>query len=133
MIAIFHSADNFALQKRGTVLGTTQFHSTINERGSSWGELCYAEGVHRGNDEMNKMEYCRLALKKAGSFRNDLVIVYSDPNRPGGVREEIVQRKVSFIKINSLLTNVKARLAAEGWEEISVKETEVHFKRLLPD
>jgi hypothetical protein len=82
---------------------------------------------------MGKLEYCRLALKKAGSFRNDLVIVYSDPNQPEGIREELVQRKVSFIKINSLLRNVKARLVADGWEEISVKETEVHFKRLLPE
>jgi hypothetical protein len=82
---------------------------------------------------MGKLEYCRLALKKAGSFRNDLVIVFSDPNQPEGIREELVQRKVSFIKINSLLRNVKARLVADGWEEISVKETEVHFKRLLPD
>jgi hypothetical protein len=82
---------------------------------------------------MGKLEYCRLALKKAGSFRNDLVIVFSDPNQPEGIREELVQRKVSFIKINSLLRNVKARLVADGWEEISVKETEVHFKRLLPE
>ena len=82
---------------------------------------------------MGKLEYCRLALKKAGTFRNDLVILYSDPNQPEGIREELVQRKVSFIKINSLLRNVKARLVAEGWEEISVKETEVHFKRLMPE
>lgn len=123
----------FGITKRGAVIETSEFHSTINKRGSSWGKLCYAEDVHRGNDEMNKIEYCRLALKRAGTFRNDLVIVYSDPNRPEGVREELVQRKVSFIKINSLLKNVTARLAAEGWEEISVKETEVHFKRLLPD
>jgi hypothetical protein len=59
--------------------------------------------------------------------------VFSDPNQPEGIREELVQRKVSFIKINSLLRNVKARLVADGWEEISVKETEVHFKRLLPE
>jgi hypothetical protein len=82
---------------------------------------------------MVKMEYCRLALKKSGSLRNDLVILYSDPNQPEGIREELVQRKVSFIKVNSLLRNVKAKLVAEGWEEISVKETEVHFKRLRPE
>ena len=79
---------------------------------------------------MVKMEYCRLALKKSGSSWNDLVIFYSDPNQPEGIREELVQRKVSFIKVNSLLKNVKAKLVSEGWEEISVKETEVHFKRL---
>jgi hypothetical protein len=79
---------------------------------------------------MVKVEYCRLALKKSGSFRNDLVILYSDPNQPEGIREELVQRKISFIKVNSLLRNVKARLVSEGWEEISVKDTEVHFKRL---
>lgn len=82
---------------------------------------------------MVKVEYCRLALKKSGSFRNDLVILYSDPNQPEGIREELVQRKISFIKVNSLLRNVKARLVSEGWEEISVKDTEVHFKRLLPE
>ena len=79
---------------------------------------------------MVKVEYCRLALKKTGSFRNDLVILYSDPNQPEGIREELVQRKVSFIKVNSLLRNIKAKLVADGWEEIEVKDTEVHFKRL---
>lgn len=82
---------------------------------------------------MGKVEYCRLALKKSGSLGNDLVILYSDPNQPEGFREELVQRKVSFIKVNSLLRNVKARLVSEGWEEISVEDTEVHFKRLRPD
>lgn len=82
---------------------------------------------------MARVEYCRLALKKAGTFRNDLVILYLDPDQPEGVREELVQRKVSFIKINSLLRSITDRLVADGWEEISVKETEVHFKRLRPD
>lgn len=103
------------------------------KRGSGFDDLCYAGFVCLEYGLMVRVEYCRLALKKAGSFRNDLVILYSDPDRPDGIREELVQRKVSFIKINSLLRNVTDRLVADGWEEISVKDTEVHFKRLRPD
>jgi hypothetical protein len=103
------------------------------QRGSSFDDLCYAGCVCQEHNSMARVEYCRLALKKAGTFRNDLVILYLDPDQPEGVREELVQRKVSFIKINSLLRSITDRLVADGWEEISVKETEVHFKRLRPD
>ncbi len=81
---------------------------------------------------MGNLEYCRLALKKAGTSRNDLIIEYYDADQPDDIREEIIQKKVSLIKINSLLTRVKARLVSEGWQEVSIKEAEVHFMRIPP-